>query len=282
MSSVDTVVRAISEDGGFRVIAAVTTQTSREVVRSQRVEGDVAVSLGELVTGAVLVRETMAPDLRVQVILKGLQGELVADAFPQGKTRGLARIAPSSDPGWESGPWMRVMRTMPNARIQEGIVQVLAGASVSDALSTYMAQSEQSVCVVGSCARVVHDGIEASAGFVVQLLPEVEKGALSVMTERLERLPFEQMVRPGLAADALLEELLAGIPHAMLDQSGVAFGCTCTPDKVLAGIATLGQAEIADILVRGEVLECECDYCRREFRIGPDQVAKLLRGGGEA
>jgi len=67
----DLVVRALTEDGAFRVIAARTTETAKGVAESQKASGPRALLLAEMVTAAILVRETMAPDLRVQAILQG-------------------------------------------------------------------------------------------------------------------------------------------------------------------------------------------------------------------
>ena len=89
----DHVRRAVTEDGAFRVLACLTTETTAAVVASQRAKGAIAQRLADLVTGAILVRETMAPDLRVQVILSdGKKMRLVADALPEGVTRGLVQI----------------------------------------------------------------------------------------------------------------------------------------------------------------------------------------------
>src|SRR5437667_12691738 len=80
----DAVVRAITDDGSFRVIAARVPATARAVVEAQRVTGGVATYLAELVAGIVLVRETMAPQFRLQGVLIGADGggRLVVDARP--------------------------------------------------------------------------------------------------------------------------------------------------------------------------------------------------------
>src|SRR5688500_245017 len=62
--SSDTVLRAITDDGAFRVITARTTDTVRGAVDVQGATGSTARAFGELLTGAILYRETMAPQLR--------------------------------------------------------------------------------------------------------------------------------------------------------------------------------------------------------------------------
>src|SRR5580704_11403542 len=91
----DTALRAITDDGAFRVIAIRTTETVREAADAQEARGDVRRLFGELLTGSILIRHTMAPDLRVQAILQGgdRASRMVADANPDGSTRGLVQVA---------------------------------------------------------------------------------------------------------------------------------------------------------------------------------------------
>jgi molecular chaperone Hsp33 len=90
----DLSLRSMTNDHGFRVIAACTTDSVREVLARQKVTGELARGLSDLVTAAVLLRETMAPDIRVQGLLRGAggHGQLVGDSFPDGGVRGLAQV----------------------------------------------------------------------------------------------------------------------------------------------------------------------------------------------
>src|SRR5437763_1604330 len=84
----DRVLRAISDDGAFRVITVETTCTARGAVEAQRVHGPHLGIFADLITGAVLVRETMSPDLRVQAILQAEdhKSRMIADAHPDATT----------------------------------------------------------------------------------------------------------------------------------------------------------------------------------------------------
>ena len=95
----DSVLRAMTNDGAFRVITARTTHTVKQTLEAQGAVGDTARHLGELITGTILVRETMAPNHRVQGLYKTADraGQLVADTYPDGDTRGLASHVSLSD-----------------------------------------------------------------------------------------------------------------------------------------------------------------------------------------
>ena len=111
----DTVLRAMTDDGAFRVITARTTETVRDATAAQAATGTTARMFGELLTGAVLYRETMAPQLRVQGILRGSNGSgsLVADSHPSGRTRGLVQLEQGKEIDLGDGAIIQMMRTMP-------------------------------------------------------------------------------------------------------------------------------------------------------------------------
>ncbi|HSQ61831.1 MAG TPA: Hsp33 family molecular chaperone HslO, partial [Polyangiaceae bacterium] len=156
----DHVVRAITEDGAFRVIAVRTTETAQGVVQAQHANGPRAHLLAEMLTGAVLVRETMAPDLRVQGILQGddPKTRIVADSFPDGTTRGLVQAREGSEVTLGERSVLQMMRTLHNGQIQQGMVQASADGGISGALMAYMQNSEQVVSFVAVGALMNDEG----------------------------------------------------------------------------------------------------------------------------
>lgn len=281
MTSPDSVLRAMTDDGAFRVIVARTTDTVQHVLSAQGARGVTGKHLGDLVTGAVLFRETMAPNLRVQGILKGSggSGSLVADSHPSGKTRGLVQLGSGkSEVALGRGAIMQMMRTLPDGKINQGFVEVPESGGISRALMEYMQTSEQVVSMLAMGTLLDADHVSAAGGYLVQLLPEVGRGPLMVMTERLK--DFEsidaQLREPGFSPEALLEELLYGMPFTRLEESPVGFDCWCNELRVVSAIATLPRHDIEHLLSSGEVLEIACEYCKREFRIPPARLQGLL------
>ncbi len=281
MQSTDSVLRAITDDGAFRVIVVRTTDTVQQVLNAQGAQGGTARHLGDLVTGSVLFRETMAPNLRVQGILKGANGSgsLVADSHPTGKTRGLVQLADgASEVAVGPGAIMQMMRTLPDGKINQGFVQVPEGGGISQAMMEYMQTSEQVVSMLAMGTLLEAGRVTAAGGYLVQLLPEVGRGPLMVMTERLKE--FEnidaQLREPGFTPAALLEELLYMMPFTRLEESQVGFECWCNELRVVSAISTLPKPDIEHLLSGGEVLEIACEYCKREFRIPPARLQGLL------
>jgi molecular chaperone Hsp33 len=277
----DHVLRAMTDDGAFRVIAARTTDTVQGVLDAQRPADSVGKLLGDLVTGTIFLRETMSPDYRVQGFLTGDDGRsrLIADAHPEGITRGLVQLAKGKT-AFPLGARSRLtmMRSLHSGALQQGVVEFGVGGDVSAALMEYMQISEQIVTFV-AVSSIVRDGkCEAAGGYLVQLLPETRRDGLAAMTERLAKFThIDALIRSGEAdPDKLLAAVLEGHPFHTVGEEDLRFGCNCSNERVAASLATLPKTDIADLIRSGEVLEIACDYCKVEYKIAPDHLRGLL------
>ena len=279
----DHVIRAITADGAFRVIAVSTTETAKGVIAAQKALGPRARLLAEMLTAAVLVRETMAPDLRVQGILQGddPKTRIVADSFPDGTTRGLVQAREGTDVALGDRAVLQMMRTLHDGQIQQGMVQATATQGISGALMEYMQASEQVISFAAVGAIAEGDGVASAGGYIVQLLPEVGEGPLMVMTERLKDFPsIEKLLAGGEAApEKLLSEVLYGMPYDEVGRGALRFECRCSEERLLATLLSLPRADIRDLVTGisvGEVLEIDCDYCQRHYRISPERLRGVL------
>jgi molecular chaperone Hsp33 len=277
----DSVLRALTDDGSFRVITARTTDTIRGAVEAQHAHGTTAQRFGDLLTGTILLRETMSPQLRVQGIARGTNacGSLVADSHPGGASRGLVQIASGHSEVEIAGGFLQMMRTLHNGRLQQGIVEIPEQGGISAGLMRYMQISEQVTSVIAVATITHEDRVVGAGGYIVQLLPEAREGTLAVMTERLaDFASIEELVRaPEFTPTGLTEELLYRMPFAITEQSGLRFECNCSQVRVIAGLSTLNADEIHSLVEEGRMLEIMCDFCGRNYQISPEQLRGLLK-----
>jgi molecular chaperone Hsp33 len=279
VQSGDRVLRAMTDDDTFRVITASTTDTVRHVLASQSVAGPAARHLADLVTGTVLVRETMAPHYRVQGLLKGTggRGNLLADSHPDGLTRGLAQLP---DRTFQIGPGsiLQMMRSTARGSIHRSAVEPPLGGGVPEALMVYLKDSEQIVSVIATGLCWEGDSVRHAGGYVVQLLPGPARSTLMIMTERLAAMPvFDELLAELEGSPSrLLDELLHQMPYAHLDDRPVSFGCKCSRQAVVGTLATLPREELAELLREQPVIELSCDYCHTVYHVSRGDLAGLL------
>lgn len=280
MAAPDRAIRAMTHDHGFRVVVASTSDSVREVVARQAVTGIAAHAVADLVTAAVLLRETMSPNLRVQALLRGAggKGNFVGDSFPDGAVRGLAQLRSGTQFSLGPGSMMQMMRSLVHGGVQQGIVDVGEAGGIDEALSVYFQESEQVVSVARIATRFDGDTLVAAGGFVVQLLPEAERPLHAIMTQRLEDFPpmASFLAEEGFSADRLMAELLYGMESSELGRQELRFHCRCDETLVLSALSSLSKDDVQSMVDDGDGLEIHCDYCGKDYAIAVERLRALL------
>jgi molecular chaperone Hsp33 len=281
--STDHIVRTISDGGAFRLVAVVSTSTVAGVCEAQNPpNAEVASLLGEVVTSAVLIREMMAADRRVQVTLKDpARGSLFADSHPDGLTRGLLQMRSERTPELGAETLFQVIRVLENTELQQGLVDTAHDRGIAASLTNYMRTSEQVQTVCDLATLVSDDGrVVRSAGFMLQLLPDADASELEAVTERVESLPrlHDWLEKQSALEAAQLAEFVFGpLRHRTLANSEVWFGCNCSHERVIAALGSLDVAELSDAVASGERLATDCDYCATHYDIDPAEVLRKMR-----
>lgn len=261
-------------DGAFRLIAAVTTETARGALAAQTTGDELGLRLAELITSAVLVRETTQPVRRVQMVWRDRRGrQLVADSLPEGLNRGIVNPGESTAVDAAGDHILQVNYTLPNGALHQGMVAVPDGDDMATALMRYMKQSEQIVSMIALTALPGPGGVRAVGGYVVQLLPEATREVIGAMTDHLGNLPpIGNLIEgAGRTAAELAATVFDGFAHAELASSPLAFGCTCSEVRVMTSILTLPPDEV-DSMLDGDPLEVRCDACGKGYVITPDAL----------
>ncbi len=266
----DRALRAISEDGSFRLLIASTTDTAADILTRQGAHAGGRALLADLVSGTVLLRLTMSPDYRLQGILQrdGL-GSMVVDSLPDGTTRGLLRLP--LDVEFPLGPPTRfsVHRQLFGGKLHQGIVEASENQALSDVLTGYLHRSEQIHSVVGLAHRFDDDRLQSSGGFLIQQLPEADQATLALMTARLESLPpaTELFATHGQDLESLTAELFGPIDYQILGEDHFHSGCVCSVHRVVAALQTVSEEELIDLAEGDDHLTVDCEYCGASHQI---------------
>jgi molecular chaperone Hsp33 len=279
----DGALRAMTDDGAFRVVVVRTTDTIQRMLELQpQHRGSIAQRLGELVTGSVLVRETMAPDYRLQVILRSADNltRLVADSHPDGGSRGLVTQAAAAKgtPFSLRGSTLEIVRTLYNGELHRGVVDVPSSGGMSEALMGYLQGSEQVASMLSVACVLDGDRVVAAGGYLVQLLPEVGRGPLAVMAERLAdfRDVSELLIKNDAVPGPLLDELLYSMPFTRLSEDALSWKCRCSAVRVMSSLATLPKSDLSELIEGGQPIELSCDFCGQTYSINPNQLVGLM------
>ena len=285
----DVLHRFLLERAGVRGVLVRLGAAWREVAGRAGYPAPLRALLGESLAASALLTGNIKLDGALSIELKsaGALRLLFAECTDQGRLRGLARWSGEvPDPLDLSALEQAVMAiTIGHAergQRYQGLVE-LGQASLAASLENYFRQSEQLP------ARLVlaADG-EHAVGLMLQKLPG-EGGHDAVEDE--DAWPRIEHLTATLGAAELLatppEQLLYRLYHEesvrLFEPRPLAFGCSCSRERVTAMLRSLGRAEVeAALAARDGEIEVICEFCAQRYTFDRIDAEHLLGGGGEA
>ncbi|HTO68838.1 MAG TPA: Hsp33 family molecular chaperone HslO [Myxococcota bacterium] len=282
-------MRTLSADGGLAVRALVATELVREAAERHRTAPTASAALGRALMGAVLLGAGADEGETVQLQFRGdgPLGPITAISDHLGRARGYVAnpaahpppVGGKLDVGTAVGQGaLAVVRYHPSWREPyTGIVPLVSGEIAED-IAHYLAVSEQTPSVFAAGVFVESDGTVSAAGaYLVQTLPGVDESVVAHLEATVRALPPPTaLVRSGVAADGLVDALLAGLGARARTRSQPRFYCACSTEKIRRVVALLGRGERREIASGREPLEVRCEFCAAEYRLAPDEVGALL------
>jgi molecular chaperone Hsp33 len=290
----DEIVRCVIADLPVRVVAALTTGVAREAARRHGAGPAGAVALGRGLTAGLLLATLTKDDERVtlQVLGDGPLGGVTIDASGAGTARAYVKH-PAAGRIIEGG----ARASLAGAIGQSGVISVVrdvglrenySGATairsgeIDEDVERYLTDSEQVESALACDTTVGADGrVVASAGMLVQALPGSE-GAIDVDVARglFAGRALARVVTTGdpASGEALVEAVFAGRlgKVRVLDRRPVRFLCPCSRPRAGASLATLGQADLAAMILEDGKAEVICNFCRARYAFD-DKELELIR-----
>lgn len=285
----DVLHRFLLERAGVRGVIVRLGAAWREVAGRADYPAPLLDLLGQTLAASALLTGNIKFDGALSVELKsqGALRLLFAECSDTGRLRGLAR--------WnEQLPQTLSLSELPQAVMAITIGQAERGQryqglvdlghpELAGALENYFRQSEQ----LPARFVLAADG-EHAVGLMLQKLPG-EGGHEA--TQDSDGWPRVEHLTATLGRDELLhtspEELLYRLYHEetvrLFEPRPLAFGCSCSRERVEAMLRSLGREEIeATLEAQNGLIEVTCEFCAREYAFDRVDAEHLLSGGTAA
>lgn len=285
----DLMQRAVSAEGHFRAVAAVTTGVLEELRVRHSLSPGACVALGRALTGAFLLASDLKGQekLMLQILGQGSLGEIVAEVTPDGKGRGYVRNPRAEVPAYGgkihlsqalSPPGtVTVIKDLGLREPYRGVAPLVSGEIGKD-LANYLWVSEQIPSVVAVGVYVEPDlSVGASGGYLVQTLPGASQDEIDMVEQNVRNMPPPtELIRNGKTPRAMLKEVLWGYHIKWLKRNPLGFGCRCSRAKVSKALVAMGVKELEEMIRSGENAEATCEFCRNTYVFSPRKMQELL------
>lgn len=278
----DRFLRAITEDGLYRVAVARTDQTVAEATRRHRLSPVAAVALARALTATTLLA-TGDKDLRsvsAQWVGRGALRTVHAEFRPRGALRGY--VGDPTAPGRSVSSAMgagvlTVIRQDPEGRSSQGSI-ALGTRQIDEDLERYLRTSEQVPSRLRVSVDIGPDDLPtAVTGLLVQTLPGGAADAVLGGNGAVARAALRRELRASLEPEEYLRQALPGVELTLLHAEPLAFACPCSWERVRRGVALLPTEELLQMMADGESAEVDCQFCAEHYVLSPDDIELLLQ-----
>ena len=280
-NSRDRSLRFVFEDTDIRGEIVHLEDAFQEILAIHQYAPGVSRLLGEFLAAAVLLSTTLKFEgkLILQARSEGQIPLLMVECNSLRQIRAIARGAEQAT----SDNFTRLLTNgqlaitiePENGKRYQGIVP-LAGGSLATSLDAYFEQSEQLQTRLWLAASDTH-----AAGMLLQQLPaqltpdpderhgEWEHACAlgsTVKTDELLQLSAEQILHRLFHQDTL----------RVFAPAGIEFRCSCNRQRTFDALASLGSAELQDILNEQGSISMDCEFCNQQYRFHAEDLTTLI------
>jgi len=279
----DVMHRFLLERAGVRGVLVRLGPAWREVAGRANYPPPLRDMLGQTLASSALLTGNIKLDGALSVELKstGALRLLFAECTDQGRLRGLARW---NDPL----PEPLSLRDLPDAHMAITIGNVERGQryqglvdlqhdDIGAALENYFEQSEQLPARILLAADSEH-----AVGLMLQKMPDegghdavVDEDAWSRIVHLTATLSTDELLTT--APEQLLYRLYHEESARLFEPRPLAFGCSCSRERVSAMLHSLGREEVeASLAANGDVIEVICEFCAQHYHFDRIDAEHLL------
>lgn len=289
----DQLIRATAADGGIRAVGVITTRLTEEARQRHQLSYVATAALGRAMSSGLLLASNMKREgSRVNIRIKGNGplGGLLVDAGLDGTVRGYienprVELPPNNkgklDVGGAIGQdgYLYVVRDIGYGYPYSSTVELVSG-EIGDDIANYLVTSEQTPSALLVGVFVSAEGVSASGGVLLQVLPKAarDESLVELLDSRVSQLSgFTPLLRAGKTLTEIMEQLVGDLGLSILPEvQMVRFDCRCSFNRVLGALKLLGEAELQDMIEKDEGAEATCQFCGEVYQATKEELTQLV------
>lgn len=288
--------RAISADGGIRVIFCDSTDIVRRSCEIHHTSKTMTAVLGRALTATSLMSCLLKDSdntLTLQIKGDGPCGTIVCVGDYKGNVRGYAddmnvelppnKFGKLNVGGAVGGGTLYVIKDMGMSEPYVGMSPIVSGEIAED-ITEYFASSEQTPTVCALGVRVNQDNMcFAAGGYLIQLMPGYTDADVDRIEANVNMLDsVSKMIADGKDGDEIIALLFDGIEYQMFDEFDVEYKCNCGREKYLRALVSLSDKDMEELKAEDKPVETACLFCGKKYTFELSEIEEARKAAKEA
>ena len=278
--------RAISRDGGIRVLFCDSTAIVRKSCEIHHTSKTMTAVLGRALTAASLMASLLKDrdnTLTLQIRGDGPAGSVVCVGDYKGNVRGYAEHPETELPPNAAGKLdvggavgrgsLYVVKDLGMNDPYVGVSPIVTGEIAED-VTEYFASSEQTPTVCALGVRVDRENMcFAAGGYLVQLMPGYDEADIEKLETNIGNAgSVSKQIADGMDGEEIIAAVFGDIPYDMFDEFDIGYVCPCERDKYLRALISLNETDMNELLGSGEPVETRCQFCGKTYVFTVDEL----------
>ena len=296
----DRIVRATAANGGIRLVAVLTTESSIEAKKRHGLSYLTTCILGRAFSASLLLASSMKimhGRVTLRVRSDGPLKGLLVDAGRDGKVRGyvgnpnLELDLVKIDSNKYSFDFTKALGTgylnvIRDSGIGEPFTSTveLVNGNIAEDLASYLYHSEQTPSAVFIGEKIQNKGVICSGGLLAQVLPKKDTDPLlvSLLEERCKEINSfsEDLFQSKDNLLSLIRNIFPDIDDKSISEKArsqeVSFKCKCSKQRSLNAMKMLDKTELEDILNKDGKAELVCEFCKNKYLINYEEIKSII------
>jgi len=277
MAGSDIIFRFLFEDNPVRGELAQLEQSWQSICERHSYPPGIQRVIGEFAAAAVLLSSTLKYEgsLIIQAQGKGPVSLLVVECTSNRVIRATAKYDAATDfqnleEMLGDGRLVITIDRGKNLERYQGIVE-LEGDTVAAVLENYLRRSEQLETRIWLAADS-----SRTAGLLIQKLPGYngEVDTWETAEQISETVTDEEMLK--LEPQDLIYRLFHAERVRLFDGESVHFGCSCSNERVVSALRTLGYDEVTSIIEEQGNVSVNCEFCGEHYSFDAVDVEQIF------
>jgi len=156
-------------------------------------------------------------------------------------------------------------------------VPIISGEIAED-FTYYFTVSEQVPSSVSLGVLVGLNGeVLSSGGFIVQVMPNCKEETIALLEENLKNVPpVSELIAKDYSSRDIAKLIIGENEFNPLKTMNVKFQCSCSKERYLKGIKSIGKETIQKLINEDHGAEVECQYCHKKYEFTEDDLKSLI------